>query len=102
MLILIPVQSDDVDKASICKQTEAKFWARVEFEDGLCGAVEFVDDAFSVYSEDFVDFVVLADRFENYLEFMDMGSMILVPRGQKSIDEIMEAFKFKELDEISF
>jgi len=100
MLILIPVNSDNPDTAEIVPQFEAKAWARVEFEDGEAGAVEFFESWEKAYEDDFVDFVILANKFENYMEIMEMGSMILVPRHQKTIDEIMEAFKFKELDEI--
>ena len=100
MLVLIPVSSDNPDTAEIVPQAEAKAWARVEFIDGETGAVEFFESWDAAYEDEFVDFVVLANKFENYLELMEMGSMILVPRDQTSIDEIMEGFKFKELDEI--
>ncbi len=100
MLILMPVDKSDPDRAEIAPQAEAGAWALVEFEDGETGAVEFFEDWEAAYAEAFVDFVILANKFENYLDFMNMGSMVLVPREAKTIDEIMEAFKFKELDEI--
>jgi len=34
------------------------------------------------------------------MEFMQEGMMVLVARYQESIEEIMESFKFKELDEL--
>jgi hypothetical protein len=34
------------------------------------------------------------------MEFMEEGIMVLVRRQEESIEDIIEAFKFKELDEI--
>jgi hypothetical protein len=37
------------------------------------------------------------------MDFLNEGIMVLARReGQDSIDEIIEGFKFKELDEIGF
>ncbi len=50
-----------------------------------------------------IDFVVLENKFENYIDIMEYGSMVLVRReGQDNIELIVEAFKFKELDEIGW
>jgi hypothetical protein len=44
--------------------------------------------------------VILANKFENYLDFMNEGLMCLVVREEQTLADIIEAFKFKELDEI--
>jgi hypothetical protein len=95
MLILIPVNGEK----EIVTQVEALEWALVEFEDGSVNSTKFFATKDEVDAP-WVDFVILLNKFENYLEFMEAGSMVLVVRGEKSIDEIMEAFKFKELDEV--
>ncbi len=55
------------------------------------------------HNKDWLDFVVLENRFENFIDFLNEGMMVLVRRaGQDSIDDIIEGFKFKELDEVGF
>ncbi len=48
--------------------------------------------------------MVLDNKFENYIDIMDYGSMVLVRREwtRECTELIIEAFKFKELDEIGF
>ena len=50
--------------------------------------------------EDWIDFVILKNKYENYMEFMEEGMMVLVTRQEESLEDIINAFKFKELDEI--
>ncbi len=99
MLIAIPVDKPDSNEALITTQIEANCWAVVSFEEGKIESIEFYK-TLQEADIDWLDFVVLKNKFENYLNFMEEGSMVLVVRDQDSIEEIIEAFKFKELDEI--
>ncbi len=51
---------------------------------------------------DFADFIILENKFENFMEYMNEGLVVLSVRDERTIDEIIEAFKFKELDEVGF
>ncbi|MCB4748507.1 MAG: hypothetical protein LGB67_00325, partial [Sulfurovum sp.] len=51
-------------------------------------------------NEVWIDFVILVNKYENYLDFMDEGMMVLVVRKEETLEDIINAFKFKELDEI--
>jgi len=95
MLILIPVNSDK----EIVSELAASQWALIDFDAGEVKSTKFFATKDEVDAP-WVDFVVLLNKFENYLEFMEAGSMVLVVRNEKHIDDIMEAFKFKELDEV--
>lgn len=99
MYILIPVDGEDPQKSKITTLMGLKKWALVDFDEGITKSVTFWDDRKST-SVDWIDFIVLENKFENYLEFMEEGIMVLVRREEESIEDIMEAFKFKELDEI--
>ncbi len=100
MLIWIPVAEESGKESRISPQTEATKWALVDFDAGVVRSIRFYD-AMEACEEEWVDFVILVNKFENYLDFMNEGMMVLVVReGQETIEEIMEAFKFKELDEI--
>ncbi|DAB39749.1 MAG TPA: hypothetical protein CFH81_05820 [Sulfurovum sp. UBA12169] len=99
MLILIPVESVMDKKSRIATLADKKAWALVKFENGEIQYVQFFENRTAI-GEEWIDFVILENKFENYMEFMQEGMMVLVRRQEESIEEIMEAFKFKELDEI--
>jgi predicted Fe-Mo cluster-binding NifX family protein len=101
MLILIPVDGTDAKLAKITAVFEVKKWALVDFDEGAVKAVNFFDDRHETGAE-WIDFVVLANRFENYMDFMEEGMMTLCVREEETIEAIIEAFKFKELDEVGY
>ena len=98
MLIWICVDIDDANRAKITKVVDANFWALVEFDEGIVKSINFYNNR-----EEFngwVDFIVLKDKYESYIDYMNEGMMVLCVREEQRIDEITEAFKFKELDEV--
>ncbi len=102
MLIAIPVDSKEPKDAKIKPRLSAEVWAIVDFDEGRVKKVDFEESFETAFEKSgWIDFVVLDNNFENYIDIMDYGSMVLVRRtGQDSIEEIIEGFKFKELDEI--
>ena len=101
MLILIPVDGTDPKQAKVTKVYDRKQWALIDFAEGRVQSVTFHDDR-SQTGAGWIDFVILADKFENYLDFMNEGMMVLCVREEETIEEIIEAFKFKELDEVGY
>jgi len=99
MLIWIPVDGNDEKKSKIMPQFEAHQWALVDFDAGEIQSVKFHATREELGGE-WVDFVILINKFENYMDFMNEGMMVLVVREEETIEDIIEAFKFKELDEI--
>jgi len=100
MLIWICVDSKDEINAKITKVMDAKYWALVEFDGGVAKGTTFYDNR-EDYT-DWVDFIIMKDKYESYMDFMNEGMMVLVVRNEESIEDIIEAFKFKELDEAGF
>jgi len=102
MLILVPVRGTDPKEAQIVSRSEAEQWALIDFDEGAVREVTFHPDWEST-GADWIDFAVLENRFENYMDLMEAGMMVLVRRpGQDTLELIVEAFKFKELDEMGF
>jgi len=100
MLILVPVKGQGLKEARIATRIEAQQWALIDFDEGRVKEISFHSSCEETGSE-WIDFVVLENRFENYMDLMEAGMMVLVRReGQDTLDLIIEAFKFKELDEI--
>jgi len=99
MLIWIPVDKADEKEAKVVPQFEAKQWALVDFDAGEVQSVKFFQSRDELGGE-WVDFAILINKYENYMDFMNEGMMVLCVREEETIEEVMEAFKFKELDEI--
>jgi len=99
MYILIPVDEDNGLESKITTLANQKTWALVTFEGGKAAEIQFSEDRTS-FGIDWIDFVVLDNKFENYMDFMGEGMMCLVKREEETVEEIISAFAFKELDEI--
>jgi len=99
MLMWIPVGEDKGIASKIIPQFEAKKWALVDFDAGEVQSLKFYNTREELGGE-WVDFVILVNKFENYMDFMNEGMMCLCVREEETIEDIMTAFKFKELDEI--
>jgi len=98
MLIWIPVDRADEKFAEIIPLLNVQKWALIDFDEGEVKSTKFFDKR-----EDFsewVDFIILENKFESYIEFMNEGIMVLSVRDERTIEDIIEAFKFKELDEV--
>ncbi len=99
MFILIPVDGDNGLDSKITTLFDMKTWALVEFEEGKAKTVQFSEDR-TAFGIEWIDFVILENKFENYMDFMGEGMMCLVRRKEETVEEIVSAFAFKELDEI--
>jgi len=99
MFIWIPVDGSDEKKSKVVPQVEVTKWALVDFDAGEVQSVKFYDNRDDLGGE-WVDFIILKNKFENYMDFMNEGMMCLCVREEESIEDIIEAFKFKELDEV--
>ena len=99
MFILIPVDGDNGLESKITTLFDMKTWALVEFEEGKAKTVQFSEDR-TAFGIDWIDFVILENKFENYMDFMGEGMMCLVRREEETVEEVVSAFAFKELDEI--
>ena len=99
MTILIPVDSKNRDECLISSIEENKAWAFVSLEEGRVLSVEFFDRREDINS--WIDAVVVINELEYVWPFMDEGIIALIAPTQKSIDEIVEAFLFKDLHDFS-
>ncbi len=100
MLIWVPVEERREKESKIAKVMEARAWALINFDAGIIQSIEFYDRREDF--NDFADFIILENKFENFMEYMNEGLVVLSVRDERTIDEIIEAFKFKELDEVGF
>ena len=94
MLIWIPVGSGEDKNAKIVPQLEVKKWALVDFDAGEMKSVKFYDTVDDLGGE-WVDFVILANKFENYIDFMNAGMMVLVFERKKPLRILLKHSNLK-------
>ena len=100
MYILLPMDSEDVQEATLTKIEDSKIWAQILIEDGELVEVNhnLDKDAF----ENFSECVVVINDNEYVWPFMEKAMMVLVAHTQRSIDDIVEAYLFKELHDLAY
>jgi len=100
MYVLIPMDSDEVQEAKLTKALEAKVWAQVQIEEGEVVEI-FHNETYDGF-ENFSEAVVLIDAGENTMPFIELSMMPLIAPMQRTIDEIVEAYLFRELHDFPY
>lgn len=100
MYILIPMSSQDAQEATITKIDDAKSWVQILLEEGEVVEVAFNEDKDGF--ENFSEVLIVMDDNEYVWPFIELNMMVLVAHTQRNIDEIMEAFLFRELNELAY
>ncbi len=88
MLIWVPVEERREKESKVAKVMEAKAWALINFDAGIIQSIEFYDRREDF--NDFADFIILENKFENFMEYMNEGLVVLSVRDERTIDEIIE------------
>ena len=95
MLILMPVNSNDKEKATIALLNDVKQWVLIDFENGKTNKIKFFNDHKDI--DEHIEIIIVKNHNEYVLEFEEKNISVLVATQQLYIDDIMEAFIFKEL-----
>ncbi|RXJ58000.1 hypothetical protein [Candidatus Marinarcus aquaticus] len=99
MLILIPMNSNKRHEALITTLDQTKDWALIELDEGEIKDIRFFKRRDEI--DEWIDCVVVENEQEYVWPFMEENITVLVAPTQKSIDEIVEAFLFKELHDLN-
>ena len=99
MNILIPVDESDVEEASITLLDEVKYWLLLDMTEGRMVKHAFYQNREEI--TDWVDIVVVKNDKEYVWPFMEESIAVLVAPLQRSIDDIVEAYLFKELHDLN-
>ncbi len=101
MKLLLPMDRDDTQDGLLVPIAEAKQWALVDVEAGEVSEVRFFTDKAEAMNA-WPGAVVLTNDFEPFMEFLEQQMMVLVAHTQRNIDDIVEAYLFKELHEPAY
>jgi hypothetical protein len=99
MKIIIPFNSDDLEDGQISSVNEAQSWLCFDMEEGKAKNEKFYPTWEEI--EDFIDIVIVKDQSEYVWPFMEKNIAILVAPMQRSFEDIVEAYIFKELYDLN-
>ena len=99
MNVLIPVDDSEIEDAKIVAIDDLKYWLLLEISEGKMVRSEFYQTREEI--SDQIDVIVVQDQKEYVWPFMEEGIAVLVAPLQRYIDDIVEAYLFKELHEIN-
>jgi hypothetical protein len=94
------MDSTDVQEANITSVLEAKTWAQLRIEEGEL--VEVIHSETYDSFENFSEAVVVRNDGEPVMDFISMAMIVLVAHTQKNIDDIVEAYLFRELHDLAY
>ncbi len=100
MRLLLPMDGDDSEESRLVPLGEVQQWAVVEIKEGRVCSTLFTEDRSAI--EGGVDAVVVVGDNEHVWPFLDEQMMVLVAHTQRSIDDIVEAYLFRELHELAY
>jgi len=100
MYILLPLDCENEEDAKLVKLDDVKVWAQMLVVDGQMQSIEFAEEktAFKEFSQ----CVVVINDNEYVWPFMELSMMVLVAHTQRSIEDIVEAYLFKELHDLAY
>ncbi len=99
MILLLPLNGDDTQESELTGVLSAVFWATVEVEEGRVVEINFYTDRTQI--DPVPDAVIVTNNYEPVMEFLENQMMVLVAPYQRTIDEIVEAYLFRELHDLA-
>jgi len=99
MLILLPLDGDDTQESQLVSLNDVKKWGTILIEEGEVVEIKFYDSREAI--EEWVEAVVVISDGEHVWPFQEEQIMVLVAHTQRSIDDIVEAFLFRELHDLA-
>ena len=95
MFILLPMNGKDEEESKLAPIFEAKAWALLEVGEGKIHNTTFFDTREEI--KEWIEVIVVVNDYEPVMNFIEEQVMVLVAHTQRSIEDIFEAFLFKEL-----
>ncbi len=100
MNILLPLSSSSIDDAMLVNLDKVVSWGFFNLMEGRVQKFEFYDDRNDI--KEMIDCVIVASKDDYIWPFMEESIPVLEAPVQREIDDIVEAFLFKELYEITY
>ncbi|SMC08435.1 hypothetical protein [Nitratiruptor tergarcus] len=97
MLVVIPVASINNQESLVCTIADAKSFAFVKLSESMqIENIQFKEN----FANEFFDYIVTPKKDDELDEAYELGARALLANNGMSIEDIIEAMMFRELDEI--
>ncbi len=98
MILIMPTDCKDYKYAKIVSLTKRENWIVVEMDAGFVKKYDFYEKREDI--DDFIDYLIVKSDHEDIEEFLDEGIEVLVAPLQDYVEDVIEAYKFRELHEL--
>ena len=99
MNIIMPMDGNDLEESKICGVHDAKSWFYFEMHEGKMINDKFYNTRTEI--EQFPEIVIVNSDKEDVWPFMEEGIAVLVAPMQRYVEDIVEAYLFKELHDLN-
>lgn len=99
MNLIIPVDTNDLEEAQLVGLNDVKYWLFFSMEEGRSKNEKFFEKREDI--EDWIDAVIVNSPDEYVWPFMEDNIAVLVAPMQRYFEDIVEAFIFKELHDLT-
>jgi len=99
MMILMPLSAKEEEGGALVNLDKVVIWGFFDLQDGKVQNIEYLEDRNDYKA--MIDVVVVADKNDYVWPFFEESIPVLEAPTQREIDDVIEAFLFKELYEIT-
>ncbi len=99
MNILLPLDSNIENEAKLTKLNDAQFWGLMVMEEGRMQSLDIYETQDEI--TDMIDCVIVQNETEYVWPYMEQNIAVLIAPTQRYIEDIVEAYIFKELYDMS-
>jgi ABC-type Na+ transport system ATPase subunit NatA len=99
LYILLPLDDSNIEEASLSPVAEVKEWLLIAFDEGRTISQSSYKDYQEIKEP--IDVVIVIGNGEYVWPFIEQNIAVLVAPVQRSVEDVLEAFLFKELHELS-
>jgi hypothetical protein len=97
--ILIPADIEDIEDGKIVLLDEVKTWVLIDFDLGKIQSFKFYATKEEI--TDYIEVIIVKSHKEYVWPYMEEGIAVLVAPIQIYLEDVMEAFLFKELHDLN-
>ena len=99
MIILMPLSAKEEDEGKLVNLDKVVIWGIFDLQEGRVQKIEYFEDRHEYKA--MIDVVVVADKNDYVWPFMEESIPVLEAPIQRDIEDVIEAFLFKELYEVN-
>ncbi|MBD3841776.1 MAG: hypothetical protein IE909_07820 [Campylobacterales bacterium] len=99
MNILIPVDDSDIEEAKLTTLDEVKYWLLIDITEGKMVKSDFYQSKEEI--TDWIDIVIVQNDKEYVWPFIEENIAVLIAPMQRYVEDIVEAYIFKELHDMN-